>query len=295
MLPNLNREQLRQLWENALAEDGFDKDITSLVMVNETLAGTSRIVSRQAGVFAGAVIFDVLREAHVQRLTVETLVEDGAKLKANTTIATLTGPIKLLLGIERTLLNFLQRLCGVATLTRRYVDAVAGTKTKVYDTRKTIPGWRQLDKYAVRCGGGHNHRMGLHDAILVKDNHLSHIKLDQLAAATSEMVSDASRLNPPPEFVEFEVDNLEQLDELFKVSGIDVILLDNFTIDQMRKAVARRDKQGLAGKIELEASGGVDLENVKAVTKTGVDRIAIGAITHSAPGLDIGMEIETGI
>ncbi|UCD29813.1 MAG: nicotinate-nucleotide diphosphorylase (carboxylating), partial [Planctomycetota bacterium] len=129
----------------------------------------------------------------------------------------------------------------------------------------------------------------------VKDNHLSNIEVGQLAAATSEMVADASRLKPPPELVEFEVDTLGQLDELLKVSGIDVILLDNFSVDQMRRAVARRDGQGLTGKIELEASGGVNLDKVRAIAETGVDRIAVGAITHSAPGLDMGMDIEAGI
>ncbi|UCD30556.1 MAG: carboxylating nicotinate-nucleotide diphosphorylase [Planctomycetota bacterium] len=290
-----NREQLRRLWENALAEDGFENDVTSLLVINEGIAGSAQIVARQAGIFAGAIIFDVLKEAYAQRITVRLQVGDGDALKADTTIATLTGPIRLLLGIERTLLNFLQRLCGVATLTRQYVDAVAGTRAKIYDTRKTVPGWRQLDKYAVGCGGGQNHRMGLHDAILVKDNHLAHIEISELLPVVSEMVNEASRLNPPPGFVEFEVDSVEQLDELLKVSGIDVILLDNFTIDLMRKAVARRDALDLAGKIELEASGNIVLNNVRKIAETGVDRISLGAITHSAPALDIGMEIETGV
>ncbi|GAG51454.1 unnamed protein product, partial [marine sediment metagenome] len=171
--------------------------------------------------------------------------------------------------------------------------AVAGTKAKIYDTRKTVPGWRQLDKYAVRCGGGSNHRMGLHDAILVKDNHLAKIETNELATAAFEMIDEAAKLTPPPEFVEFEVDTMEQLDELLQVSGIDVILLDNFAIERMRKAVARRDKAGLTSKVELEASGNIDLNNVGAVADTGVDRIAVGAITHSAPALDLGMEIES--
>jgi len=263
-----------------------------VVVVEEGSTGQARIISRQAGVFCGAVIFDVLCEAYAKRLTVQLNVSDGVPVKAGTEIATLTGSVALLLGIERTLLNFLQRLCGVATLTRQYVDAVAGAKARIYDTRKTVPGWRQLDKYAVRCGGGCNHRMGLHDAILVKDNHLAKIATKELATAAFEMIDEAAKLTPPPEFVEFEVDTLEQLDELLQVSGIDVILLDNFSIERMGKAVTRRDSAGLAGKVELEASGNVNLDNMRAVADTGVDRIAVGAITHSAPAVDMGMEID---
>jgi len=289
----LDRQKLRRLWEDALAEDGVDRDVTSLVAVDETATGVARITVRQVGVFAGSAVFDLLREAYTPRLTIDLAPNDGDALQAGTTIATLTGPLRLLLGIERTLLNFLHRLCGVATLTRRYVDAVAGTGARIYDTRKTIPAWRQLDKYSVRCGCGHNHRMGLHDAILVKDNHLAAVERDQLAATASEMLSEAASLSPPPDFVEFEVDTLDQLEELLKVVGIDVILLDNFAPDQIRQAVKRRDALGLAGKVELEASGRVDLASVRRIAETGVDRISVGALTHSAPGLDIAMEIES--
>jgi len=289
----LDREQLRQLWQTALAEDGFEHDITSEISVDKSSEGIAKIIAKQAGVFAGEAIFIVLNEAYLKKLTIQPHVEDGALLKPHTTIATLSGPIHLLLSIERTLLNFLQRLCGVATLTRQYVDAVAGTRAKILDTRKTIPGWRQLDKYAVRCGGGRNHRMGLHDAILVKDNHLARIETGRLATAAFEMINRAMQLDRPPNFVEFEVDTLEQLDELLNVTGIDVILLDNFNPDKMRKAVAHRDKLGLNGKVQLEASGGIDLDSVRTIAETGVDRISVGALTHSAAALDIGMEIQT--
>ncbi len=292
MPQHLDRQRLRRLWEDALSEDGFDRDVTSLAAVDETAIGTARIVAREAGVFAGSVIFELLREAHTPWFTVDLAVSDGDLLHAGTVIATLAGPMRRLLGIERTLLNFLQRLCGVATLTRRYVDAVAGTDAKLYDTRKTIPGWRQLDKYAVRCGGGHNHRTGLHDALLVKDNHLANVELNRLASVASEMISQASTLSPPLHFVGFEADTLEQLDELLKVAGIDVVMLDNFTPAQMREAVKRRDAGGLAGKVALEASGGVDLGSVARIAATGVERISVGAITHSVPAIDISMEIE---
>lgn len=289
----IDRERLRRQWEDALAEDGFDRDITSQTTVSPSAMGTARLIARQRGVFAGSVIFDLLREAYSPKLTVTPHVEDGAAIRAGAPIAVLAGPMQLILGIERTLLNFLQRLCGVASLTRRFVDAVSGTPSTIYDTRKTVPGWRQLDKYAVRCGGGRNHRMGLHDAILVKDNHLAGVGIGALAAAAADVIREAASLDPPPEFIEIEVDNIEQLNEILKVSGVDVILLDNFTIPQMRQAVARRDALGLTGRIQFEASGGVDLGSVRSIAETGVERIAVGAITHSAPALDITMDLET--
>jgi len=289
----IDRERLRRKWEDALAEDGVDRDITSQTTVSPTATGTARVVSRQRGVFAGSVIFDLLREAYSNKLTVMVKVEDGAAIKPGHEVAVLAGPMILLLGIERALLNFLQRLCGVATLTRKYVDAVADTQARIYDTRKTIPGWRQLDKYAVRCGGGRNHRMGLQDAILVKDNHLVGVGVKDLAAATAEMIHEAAQLAPPPEFIEVEVDTLEQLEEVLKVSGVDVVLLDNFTVSQMRQAVKQRDALGLAGRVKIEASGGIGLDSVRSIAQAGVERIAVGAITHSAPALDIGIELST--
>lgn len=291
-MTKMDRVQLRNLWERALAEDGADRDITSQCAIEDGAAGTATLMARRPGVFAGRAIFDLLKEAYATKLTVLTQLEDEAVLKKGTSIATIAGPMRLLLSIERTLLNFLQRMCGVATLTRTYVQAVAGTGAKILDTRKTIPGWRQLDKYAVRCGGGHNHRAGLYEAILVKDNHLAGVEAGRLAARASELISMALTLDPPPLFVEFEVDTLEQLDELLRVVGIDVILLDNFSLTQMRQAVARRDALGLLGKVQLEASGGVSLETVRAIAETGVERISVGALTHSAPALDIAMEIE---
>jgi len=294
MTQQIDREELQRLWEHALAEDGADRDLTSRVTTDEHVEVQTQWVSRQTGVFAGRVILDLLGDVCKGQLAVTSEVNDSDRLEGGTVIATLTGPVRLLLSIERTLLNFLQRLSGVATLTRQYVDAVAGTQARIYDTRKTIPGWRQLDKYAVRCGGGSNHRMGLHDAILVKDNHIVGVPTSRLAAAALEMIARIKALDASPTFVEFEVDTLEQLDELLEVVGIDVILLDNFTPEQMREAVTRRNAKGLVNKVQLEASGGVDLEHVRAIAETGVDRIAIGAITHSVPALDISMEIWSG-
>ncbi len=287
-------KQLRKLWEQALLEDGADRDVTSLIAVDENAAGTARLIARQTGVFAGQILYDLLAELYSDWLMLDAPARDSDLLAPGTLIATLKGPQRFLLGIERTLLNFLQRLCGVATLTRRYVDAVAGTKAKIYDTRKTIPGWRLLDKYAVYCGSGENHRFGLSDAVLIKDNHLADIPLEQLAARAAKMVAQAEALDPRPAFIEFEVDRLDQFDVLLNVRGIDVLLLDNFSTDQMREAVRRRDTRDFASLIALEASGGVDLTTVRAIAETGVDRISVGAITHSAPALDISMEYRSG-
>lgn len=294
MDPKVDRRYLRKLWTQALTEDGAEDDITSHCAVEEGRPGQAVVVARETGVFAGRTVLDFVKAAYTARLTVHTEIVDGAELRAGTTIATLAGPLRMLLGIERTLLNFLQRLCGVATLTQKYVAAVAGTGAKILDTRKTLPGWRQLDKYAVRCGGGQNHRTGLYDAILVKDNHLAGVGTDGLAARAAQIVSEAAMLDPPPEFVEFEVDSLEQLDALLPVRGIDVILLDNFSPAQIKQAVARRDAAGLKGKLRLEASGGVSLDTVRAIAESGVDHISVGALTHSAPALDIAMDIEAG-
>jgi nicotinate-nucleotide pyrophosphorylase (carboxylating) len=195
-----------------------------------------------------------------------------------------------MLAAERTLLNFLQHLSGVATLTHRFVTAVAGTHAKIYDTRKTSPGLRTLDKYAVRCGGGHSHRTGLYDAVLIKDNHLAGIPPSRLAHTVSDMLGRIEALPRRPAFVEVECDTTEQFAELLKVVGLDVILLDNFELEGLQEAVKLRDDAGFRGKLELEASGGVTLENVRAVAGTGVERIAVGAITHSAPAFDLSLE-----
>jgi nicotinate-nucleotide pyrophosphorylase (carboxylating) len=188
------------------------------------------------------------------------------------------------------LLNFLQRLCGVATFTRALVEAVSGTGAAVYDTRKTTPGWRALEKYAVRCGGGRNHRHGLFDAVLIKDNHLSAAEKDHPAPAVYEMLNRLTSLAVVPDFVEVEAGTLDQVEELFKVMGIHLILLDNFAIDELRRAVELRDGYGLGGKVQLEASGGITLKTVREVARTGVDRISVGALTHSAVALDISLE-----
>ena len=178
----------------------------------------------------------------------------------------------------------------MATLTGKFVSAVAGTHAKIYDTRKTTPGLRTLEKYAVRCGGGHNHRIGLYDAVLIKDNHLAGIPVNRLAHTVFEMLNRIETLPVRPAFVEVECDGLDQLSELVKVVGIDLILLDNFEVGDLRAAVQMRNDAGLRGKVELEASGGATLDTVRAIAQAGVERIAVGAITHSTPSLDLGLD-----
>jgi nicotinate-nucleotide pyrophosphorylase (carboxylating) len=196
--------------------------------------------------------------------------------------------MRSILAAERTALNFLQHLSGIATLTRKYVDSVSGLPVKILDTRKTLPGWRLLEKYAVRCGGGHNHRMGLHDGILIKDNHLA--VLHQVENPIRVAGDKAVRLVGDELPVEIEVDTLDQFDEAARAGDADIIMLDNMTPDQMREAV-RRNKKWVKP-AELEASGGISLENVRAIAETGVDRISVGALTHSAPALDIALDYE---
>jgi len=236
--------------------------------------------------------------AYDERLKVELipgfhldLIEGRFSDMRPTPLLRLRGPLRSLLSAERVILNFLQHMSGVATHTHRFVRRVAGTNAKIYDTRKTLPGFRLLDKYAVRCGGGFNHRVGLFDGLLVKDNHVAAVPLKTLKDHLSTVVSQ-SRSEDPSRLIEVEVDNLDQLQEVLKVDGLHIILLDNMDCPRMEAAVRLRDQAGRRGQVELEASGGVSLETVRSIASTGVERIAVGALTHSAPALDIGLDIE---
>jgi nicotinate-nucleotide pyrophosphorylase (carboxylating) len=289
-------DDCRHIVRLAVREDlGRKFDWTTLALVPSGVAAQADIVARRPGVVAGLrAIALALSEMDVT-VRLSTTLADGAAVGAGQVIARLSGSARSLLTSERILLNLLGRLSGVATLTRRYVDAVAGTGARIYDTRKTTPGWRRLEKYAVRCGGGHNHRLGLYDAILIKDNHLA------LGAAGF----DGGRLTPADAvrrarqfaqtmaagagetIVEIEVDSLDQLEQVLPV-GPDIVLLDNMSIDDLRRAVALRDRG--APHVELEASGGIHLENVAQVAATGVERISVGALTHSAAALDVALD-----
>jgi nicotinate-nucleotide pyrophosphorylase (carboxylating) len=254
-------------------------DVTSRALIPPGYTGEAAFVARRPGVLAGLPGIPLVLASVDERLTIDPRQTDGTSLEAGSRIAVLRGPLSSLLTAERTALNFLQHLSGVATLTRTCVEAVAGLPVKILDTRKTTPGWRLLEKYAVRCGGGHNHRLGLYDGILIKDNHL---------ASTKPTIAQAIHLGRNMLLpVEIEVDTLEQLDEAL-AGKPDIVLLDNMSLDQMREAVRRRNEK--APGVLLEASGGVNLTTVRGIAETGVDRISVGALTHSAPALDIGLD-----
>jgi len=277
-------ESCRRLVSLALAEDldGFG-DRTSRALIPAEQIGTAGFVARTAGVVAGLPAVRMVCESVSSELVVSIKVDDGTALAPGTELATVTGPLRALLAAERTALNFLQRLSGIASLTRKYVDAVDGLPVAILDTRKTTPGWRLLEKYAVRMGGGTNHRLGLYDGILIKDNHLAGLGGEVQLAVTAARSAPGNDRFP----VEVEVDTLEQLEEALAARA-DIVLLDNMTLDQLRAAVQRRD--AVSTFTQLEASGGVNLATVCDIAATGVDRISIGALTHSAPALDIGLD-----
>lgn len=286
-------EAVRRLIELAKAEDFGQGDISSSLLNDPQQCAIFHLIAKQRGVFAGGEIAAAVFAAYGSSVDMEWTASgvDGQRIDSVPThLATIRGPLGTVLSAERVLLNFLQRLCGVATLTRAFVDAVAGTDATIYDTRKTTPGWRVLEKYAVRCGGGSNHRMGLYDAVLIKDNHLAGIGTTRLAHTVFEMLSRLSLCGVKPMFVEIEADGVEQVKQLLKVVGIDAILLDNFSLDQMREAVILRDNLRLRGKVVLEASGGITLQTVRAIAETGVDRISVGSLTHSAVALDLSLD-----
>lgn len=264
-------------------------DLTTALMIGDQDQGTVRIVARQQGVLAGAELIPLVFQQIDNKVACQLFVQDGEKLERGTCVARLTGSVRSLLTGERTILNFLTMLSGVASLTRRYVDAANQPRTQILDTRKTLPGLRTVQKYAVRCGGGTNHRIGLYDAILVKDNHLAAWTATS-GKTLAEAVRHVRQNAPTGMIVEFEVDTLQQLKEILPESP-DIILLDNMSNEQLTEAVSLRNQFGPG--VLLEASGGVNLETIPGIAKTGVDRISVGALTHSAPALDLGFDWET--
>ena len=299
-------------------------DVTSRLLIPQHAQGRGLLVQKQPGILCGLPIIPMICQDYDELLKVEPIqgqtldaLEGSYSDALRRPLALITGPLRSLLSAERVILNFIQRLSGVATQTRRFVDAIQGTTARIYDTRKTTPGYRLLEKYAVRCGGGSNHRMGLYDGLLVKDNHLAAIPLPELADALRKIVG-LSRAEAPDRFIQIEVDTLDQLREVLKVGRIDSILLDNMDCPTMRQAVALRNAASAGAGADvgegiseattepasgiarlplplpptLEASGGINLTTVRAIAQTGVDRISVGALTHSAIALDIGMDVE---
>ncbi len=287
------REDLARLLEIARQEDlGDGGDVTGSLLPPDVRV-TGRFAARGPVVVCGAEMLEIIAGRYDPDIRTAVLVGEGAQVDTGEVLAEWSGEARAILSAERVALNFLQKLCGVATATRQYVDAVEGTSSAIYDTRKTTPGWRSLEKYAVRAGGGRNHRMGLYDAILVKDNHLAVLAADgeePLDAVRRELQRIVPTLCDNA-FVELEVDTLDQLRRALSLP-VDIVLLDNMSPRDLRRAVKMRDESSAAGRVELEASGSITLDNVREVALTGVERIAIGALTHSAAAVDIGLDIE---
>jgi nicotinate-nucleotide pyrophosphorylase (carboxylating) len=290
-------DDCRQIVRLAVREDlGRGVDLTTAALVPFEARGSARLMVRQQGIIAGLPAIPLLIEEMQLDAVAVLQVSDGSEVRAGTCVAVLDGSARDLLTAERIMLNLLSRLSGVATLTRRYVSAIADTPARVYDTRKTTPGWRRLEKYAVRCGGGHNHRTGLFDAVLIKDNHLAQRSTASdsdrnLSGALTQAREFVGQFLPEPVArstpIEIEVDSLEQLAEVLPMAP-DLVLLDNMSIDQLKVAAEMTRKS--QAKIQLEASGGITLENIREVATTGVDRISVGALTHSATALDLALD-----
>ncbi len=278
----------REIVVRALAEDLRDVgDITSLSVLPPDIEATVEIVSRKHGRLSGIPIAQIVFEEMDASVRWNSKLADGDELKPGAVIASITGSVRSLLSGERTALNFLTHLSGVASLTNQFVKAVEGTNAVILDTRKTLPGYRDIQKYAVRCGGGTNHRRGLFDAILIKDNHLAF--LDEKDREIPEVLTAARKYSDEngKVIVQVEVDTLEQL-ALALPASPDIVLLDNMKPDTLRKAVEMREETNKS--VLLEASGGVNMETVRGIAESGVDRISIGALTHSAPTLDLGFD-----
>ncbi len=279
---------LRPLLELAFEEDlGQAGDLTSNMLLPPGLQGSAVFVARAKGVVAGLSTLPLVFEHLGPDLQIEFAVHDGDEVQPAARLAVVYGRMQPILTGERLALNILQRLSGIATRTHEFVAAVAGLPCRILDTRKTTPGWRRLEKYAVRCGGGHNHRLGLFDGVLIKDNHLA--ALEDPANAIAQAVARARAKAPAGTPIEIEVDTLEQLDQALAARP-DVIMLDNMDLGMLRESVRRRNQQ--APGVKLEASGGVSLASVRAIAETGVDFISVGALTHSAPALDMALDFQ---
>jgi len=288
-------QDLRAIVRLAIAEDLRDTiDWTTACLIDDQARGGCEIVPRESGVCAGLAMLPWIVDEFDADLQQETLIADGGDLVPGQPIARLTGNVRDLLTSERTILNILSRLCGIATLTHRYTREIASSEARLYDTRKTTPGWRLMEKYAVYCGGGHNHRSGLHDGFLIKDNHLAlagDASGPMGAGAAAEQAlrwrgATIERMSAP-DIVEVEVDSIEQLKDVLPKQP-DIVLLDNFSLDGLSEAVGIRNE--IAPDVELEASGNVRIDTIAKIAATGVDRISSGALTHQATSLDLGLD-----
>ncbi len=284
----LSRSQIDTVVRAALDEDAPWGDLTSETFIPADAVATAELRARESGVFSGGEVFTAAFALTDPRIAVEVRLADGDRFGAGDVLASVTGPARGVLTAERIGLNFVQRMSGIATLTAAYVEKVAHSPARIVDTRKTTPGLRQFERHAVLSGGGHNHRFSLSDAVMAKDNHLA-VLVARHGSLTAALQAGLAAL-PHTTHVEIEVDRLEQLDEVLAAGtgprGVGTIMLDNFAIDDLRRGVGK-----IAGRAIVEASGGVNLDTVAAIAATGVDVISVGALTHSARALDLGLDV----
>jgi nicotinate-nucleotide pyrophosphorylase (carboxylating) len=276
----LTEAAIRRVVDAALDEDAPWGDITSELFVPAGAVATAELNAREPGVFAGAAVVVATFAAVSAEVIVDMRIADGDRFEAGDVIAVISGPARAVLRGERIALNLVQRMSGIATLTAHFVAEVTGTTAHVVDTRKTTPGLRALERHAVRCGGGYNHRYSLSDAVLAKDNHLA-----VLDGSVTDAITAARAALGHTTHIEVEVDRIDQIEPVL-AGGVDTIMLDNFSLDGLREGVAI-----VAGRAKVEASGGVSLDTVKAIAQTGVDLISVGALTHSVRSLDLGLDV----
>ena len=281
----MSAAEIRQAVQAALAEDIGSGDVTTLATVPETATARAVLQARESLVVAGLDFAEAAFRELSPKIKIQRKIRDGQPAKAGAKLLKISGPARAILSAERVALNFVQRLSGVATLTAQYVKAIQGTGAVILDTRKTTPGWRRFEKYSVGCGGGKNHRLGLFDMILIKDNHLAALR-DEKPNAVAAAIQRARKQFPKLK-IEVEADTLEQVAQAAD-AGADIILLDNMTTARLRQAV-----KIVKGRAKTEASGGVTLKTVRAIARTGVDFISVGALTHSARAVDIGLDFES--
>ncbi len=274
--------EVLRLIQFAIHEDVGSGDITTELTIPRSAWSAARFIMKSDGLICGLPVLELVFREFSTEFNLDILVEEGSRLTAGTTIATIEGPAHTLLAGERTALNFIQRLSGVATLTRKYADRLEGTKTRILDTRKTIPGWRLLDKYATAVGGALNHRMGLFDMVMIKDNHIT--AMGGIEAAVQQCVSEIQGRSHLK--IEVEARNLDDVHTILRCSGIHRIMFDNFSPQQVAEGVRL-----VQGALETEASGGITYDNIREYAEAGVDFVSVGAITHSATAKDISMKL----
>jgi len=288
MLMKLTPEAINSVVRMALAEDAPWGDLTSQSIIPASTLIDAQLVAREDGVLSGEDVFRAAMSLTNPTIETEFLLHDAEPFAKGALLANIHGPAQSVLQAERIALNFTQRMCGIATLTAKYVAEAAGTKARIVDTRKTTPGLRLFERYAVRCGGGHNHRFSLSDAVMVKDNHLALIGAHGGEAVTTALRTMRATL-PHTTHIEVEVDRLDQIDAVL-AANVDTILLDNFTTPQLREGIRQ-----IAGRALVEASGGITLERIREIASTGVDIISIGALTQNVRSIDLGLDIQSSI